>query len=62
LSIDPYKVDALVPLAKMFGYETSLARLTETRGMFDLVFDRYAVVSGPSGDDGPFAPAVGMRA
>jgi elongation factor G len=55
-------INAMVPLANMFGYAISLAMLTERRGAFSLAFDHYAPVPLPGDDDGPFAPAVGMRA
>jgi elongation factor G len=55
-------IDALVPLANMFGYAVSLAMLTEKRGTFSLAFDHHAPIPSPGDDDGPFAPAVGMRA
>jgi elongation factor G len=55
-------IDALVPLANMFGYDTSLRMLADKRGTFSLVFDHYAPVPPPDDDDDPFAPAVGLRA
>jgi elongation factor G len=61
LSIEPCRIDALVPLANMFGYENTLREMTAKRGSFTVAFDRYAPVPSPD-DDGPFAPAVGMRA
>jgi elongation factor G len=41
---DIQAIRAFVPLAKMFGYATSLRSLTQGRGMFTLEFDRYARV------------------
>lgn len=37
-------VNALVPLAKMFGYATDLRSLTQGRGTFTMEFDAYEVV------------------
>ena len=38
-------VRAMVPLAEMFGYATSLRSVTQGRGVFSLEFDHYAPVS-----------------
>jgi len=37
-------VNALVPLAEMFGYATALRSNTQGRGVFSMVFDRYEEV------------------
>jgi len=37
-------IRASVPLAKMFGYATSVRSLTQGRGMFTMEFERYAQV------------------
>jgi len=37
-------IDAMVPLAEMFGYATSLRSLTEGRGTFTMEFSRYEQV------------------
>ena len=37
-------ISALVPLAEMFGYATSLRSATQGRGVFSLEFDHYARV------------------
>jgi elongation factor G len=61
LTIEPCRIGALVPLANMLGYAITLEELTAKRGAYEMVFDRYALVSPPR-DDGPFRPAIGMRA
>ena len=38
-------VDAMVPLAEMFGYATDLRSATQGRGVFSMEFDHYARVS-----------------
>lgn len=38
-------VDAMVPLAEMFGYATDLRSATQGRGVFNMEFDHYARVS-----------------
>jgi len=38
-------VRALVPLAEMFGYATSLRSSTQGRGNFSMEFDHYAPLS-----------------
>lgn len=40
-----HAVRALVPLAEMFGYATSLRSATQGRGVFSMEFDHYAPVS-----------------
>ncbi|NMB92223.1 MAG: elongation factor G [Parcubacteria group bacterium] len=37
-------IDALVPLAEMFGYATNLRSMTEGRGTFNMEFSHYAEV------------------
>jgi len=41
---DIQAIRAFVPLAKMFGYATSVRSLTQGRGMFTMEFDHYAEV------------------
>jgi elongation factor G len=38
-------VNAMVPLAEMFGYATELRSATQGRGVFSMEFDHYAPVS-----------------
>jgi elongation factor G len=37
-------IRALVPLAEMFGYATTLRSITQGRGTFSMEFDHYAEV------------------
>jgi elongation factor G len=37
-------IDAMVPLAEMFGYATSLRSLTEGRAIYTMEFEHYAQV------------------
>ncbi len=59
-TIEPCRIEALVPLANVFGYANTLREMTTTRGSFTMAFDRYAPVPMPPDD--PVQPAVGMRA
>ena len=38
-------IDAMVPMAEMFGYATSLRSFTQGRGTFTMEFDHYAKVA-----------------
>jgi elongation factor G len=38
-------VDAIIPLAEMFGYATALRSSTQGRGTFSMEFDHYEPVS-----------------
>ena len=38
------QIDALVPLANMFGYATDLRSRTQGRGLFTMQFDHYEEV------------------
>ena len=42
--VDMQTVHAMVPLAEMFGYTTTLRSMTEGRGQMTMEFDHYAVV------------------
>jgi elongation factor G len=37
-------VDAIVPMAAMFGYATSIRSITQGRGTFTMEFDHYGHV------------------
>jgi elongation factor G len=54
-------VNAMVPLANMFGYAKTLRLISQGRATFTMQFDHYAPVPFPE-DDPPFRPAIGMRA
>jgi elongation factor G len=54
-------INAMVPLANMFGYSRSLRALSRGRASYLAEFDHYEAMPS-SDDDPPFAPAVGMRA
>ena len=54
-------IGAAAPLTNMLGYANSLRSMTHSRAQCSMRFDCYAPVPGPD-DDGPFSPAVGMRA
>jgi elongation factor G len=54
-------VNAMVPLANMFGYVNNLRSMSHGRATFDMQFDHYEEVPWPD-DDAPFRPAIGMRA
>jgi elongation factor G len=45
LAIGGQTVDAMVPMAEMFGYATSLRSFTQGRGTFTMEFDHYEPVS-----------------
>src|SRR5690348_1330547 len=69
-------INALVPLANMFGCVNDLRSISQGRATFDMQFDHYEEVpsacsgevdaGSPTrtyrlGDDPPFRPAIGMR-
>jgi elongation factor G len=58
---DANVVNAMVPLANMFGYVNNLRSMSQGRATFTMRFDHYALVPSPD-DDPPFRPAMGMRA
>lgn len=56
------EVEALVPLATMFGYRNSLGDLTLGAGSFELTFDHYERLPNSLDPDDRFPPAMAMRA
>jgi len=54
-------INAMAPLANMFGYVNNLRSGTQGRASFTMQFDHYAPAPS-SDDDGTFPPAVAMRA
>jgi translation elongation factor EF-G len=58
---DSTRINAIVPLATLFGYRNSLSSLSCGRATFEMQFSHYAPVRAPD-DDEPFPPAMGMRA
>ncbi|HVY88201.1 MAG TPA: elongation factor G, partial [Hyphomonadaceae bacterium] len=54
-------INAMVPLANMFGFEDQLQRITGGRATAKISFDHYAPVD-PTPPDDRFPPAIGMRA
>jgi elongation factor G len=53
-------INAMVPLANMFGYVNTLRSMSQGRAKSSMTFDHYAVISGPD-DEPPFRPAMAMR-
>ena len=56
-------ITAFVPLAKLFGYPSTLRHMTQGRARCTMTFSHYEQVPpaiGPSDDT--FPPAIGMRA
>jgi elongation factor G len=57
------RIDAIVPLATLFGYRNNLRALSRGRATFEMRYSHYAPVPRSlPGDDEPFPPAIGMRA
>jgi elongation factor G len=54
-------IDALVPLASVFGYANTLRSIMLRPGTYTMVFDHYAPLPMPPDDDDPSAPAVALR-
>ncbi|MEO6394437.1 MAG: elongation factor G, partial [Devosia sp.] len=59
-------IDAMVPLANMFGYVNSLRSMSQGRAQYTMTFDHYERVPDPvwlgPNDDDRFPPAAAMRA
>lgn len=56
-------ITAFVPLAKLFGYPSTLRHMTQGRARCTMAFSHYEQVPPALGpDDDTFPPAVGMRA
>lgn len=55
-------VVALVPVATIFGYASSLRALSSGAGRYTMRFSHYAEVPGGADPDDRFPPAVAMRA
>jgi elongation factor G len=58
---DAKAIYATVPLATLLGYQRSLDALSRGQATFEMSYSHYAPVPMPD-DDGPFAPAIGLRA
>ena len=54
-------INAMVPLANMFGYAKSFHLATQGKAAHRMQFDHYKVVPGDD-DPSPFRPAMAMRA
>lgn len=54
-------LNAVVPLANMFGYVNALRSISEGRASYTMQFHEYRTIPLPD-DDPPFPPAIGMRA
>ncbi|PZQ13128.1 MAG: hypothetical protein DI565_15850, partial [Ancylobacter novellus] len=55
-------VNAMVPLANMFGYINTLSVLSNGSAEFSMRFVRYDRVPDPRDDDPPPAAAMALRA
>ena len=56
-------ITAFVPLAKLFGYPSTLRYMTQGGARFTMAFSHYEQVPPALGpDDDNFPPAIGMRA
>ncbi len=54
-------INAMVPIANMFGYVNQLRSFSQGRATYTDQFSHYAPAVLPR-NDGPFPPAIGMRA
>jgi elongation factor G len=55
-------VNAMVPLASMFGYASQLNSLSNGRATFTMAYSHYQAVTNPDSDPDNFPPAIGLRA
>jgi elongation factor G len=55
-------INALVPLAHMFGYVNNLRGMSQGQAQFTMRFDHYAPAPSPDDEPPTFRPAMGMRA
>ena len=55
-------VNAVVPLANMFGYVSALRSMIQGCAAWTMAFDHYAPVPMPRDDDDLSTPAVAMQA
>lgn len=55
-------IEALVPLANLFGYAKTLASMSQGQATHEMAFSHYDRVPPPVPDDPTFRPAIGMRA
>lgn len=54
-------LNAVAPLANMFGYMNTLSTISEGRATHTMQFREYRTIPRPDSDP-PFPPAIGMRA
>jgi elongation factor G len=57
---DGHVINAMVPLANMFGYASTLCAMSLGRATFTMQFGHYGEVPEQT-DDPPFRAAIGMR-
>ena len=55
-------IEALVPLANLFGYINDLRGMTNGLADYKITYSHYQLVPRNGPDDDTFPPAVGMRA
>jgi elongation factor G len=55
-------IEALVPLAEMFGYIDDLRRISQFRASFSMQYHHYEVVPRFELPPDNFPPAIGLRA
>ncbi len=55
-------IDAVVPMANLFGYRNAMRALTAGAGRYELSFDHYERTPDQIDPNGGFRPAMAMRA